>query len=241
MIGEYGRIRLWVSPDETQEKVLTLVSLAQGNLDLIRVTMDGIYTASSGAVNARDADDGAALGLPSLSVGLGPSSFSQIEVPPLEAMGSYDSFWEAFDQVIMTAAQWEDVFFPSDGPGGPIQVAMVEEAPNADAPVAEAQVVPGQAGDAPASETPAQPVEAPDAAAHAAKASHPAAVAAHRARDAARLAGGGLLGGLFAWAGKAEKTVADAERETRDKDALAHLDEKLRNRRYKSWDDVMHG
>jgi hypothetical protein len=76
---------------------------------------------------------------------------------------------------------------------------------------------------------------------HVAKASHPAAIAAHRAHNAARLAGGGLLGGLFAWAGKIEKATPDAEREAQDKDALARLDEKLRNRRYKSWDDVMHG
>jgi hypothetical protein len=76
---------------------------------------------------------------------------------------------------------------------------------------------------------------------HVAKASHPAAIAATHARDAARLAGGGVLGGLFAWAGKSEKAAPDAAQEAQDKDALARLDEKLRNRRYKSWDDVMHG
>jgi hypothetical protein len=63
-----------------------------------------------------------------------------------------------------------------------------------------------------------------------------AAQAAGDKEAGAKALGGGLLGGLFFWA-KPAKT----ESETIGREKLVKLDEKLRNRRYKSWDDVMHG
>ena len=79
---------------------------------------------------------------------------------------------------------------------------------------------------------PEAPVPAEDASAsHAAP--HPSA---QDAWTAAKAAGSGLLGGLFAWAAPRK-----AAPETIDKEKLARLDEKLRARRYKNWDDVMHG
>jgi hypothetical protein len=75
------------------------------------------------------------------------------------------------------------------------------------------------------------------AADHGTPPAHPAATQAQEAWNAAKLAGAGLLGGLFFWA----KPAGQEEPETIDREKLARLDEKLRSRRYKNWDDVMRG
>jgi hypothetical protein len=215
MIGEYGRIQFKVSADESVEKVISIITLAQGDLDYIRVAMNAIYQNVGASI-------------PPLPPMLGFSGLPSDEtaLPSVTPASDYDAFWDRFEQIALTDAAWEspattltagvapDTFFGDAAPSpSAAMLALLERQAPAASP-------------APRMVAEAHPMLPPGG---------PPAQGGWSAAKAA----GSLLGGLFFWT--AARKAEDGEPETKGRDKLAGLDEKLRSRRYKNWDDVMRG
>jgi hypothetical protein len=267
MIGEYGRIQIAVAPDGS-EKIVSVVTLAQGGLDFMRKAMTSLYGGSNGnstPTNAQsdmgssasssdsDSDSKNAKGLLLAAIrgGFGGAGGGSADASGPGASVNYDAFWGAFEQMTATEAGWVT---PHGAAGNSAQEQAGPAPAQADAGADGAQADASDGKDVIVQLTPAQlaKLEKKVASRHHghAKAQHKGHVVqakAHHHAPKAKLiqtaaaVGPGLIGGAIALAGLTYVNEGEQAEIAKASEALGKLDAKLQRRRFKKWDDVLRG